>query len=105
MGDRRRLDPFVVILDAEVGANGADDGVAVDGGLFCALNDTLEDGADPTGALRVKPGGVGVAGNRSSVGNFVTNGDFCGAAPVEEFIFDEVSVRVAADAATALVSL
>jgi hypothetical protein len=98
------FDQLAVVGDAQVGANGGDDGVAVDRGIFGALDDALEGGADVVSAKLDEADGASVAEDRGSVVDLIVDGDLDGAAPVEEVVFDGLAGGVAADLAHALMA-
>lgn len=99
----RRLDPVTVGVEATVGANGADDGVATDsaaGGLF---EEIFESEAHVLSPLFEEAKGVGVTVDAEPVGKLEFEFDVAGALPVEEGVLDGVEFLVVADGAEATV--
>jgi hypothetical protein len=95
------VDPFAVVGEAGVGADGADK--AASGGLdvLRALDDESEGGAAFALAKSKEAEGVSMAVDESAVGEVVMFADLVGAAPMEEVLLDPVAVRMAADDAVA----
>lgn len=98
------VDPFAVVGEAGVGADGADE--AVRGGLdvLGALDDEFEGGAEFALAKNKEAEGVSVAVDEGTVGEVVMLADLIGAAPMEEVLLDPAAVRMPADDAVALVA-
>ena len=91
------LVPMAVVVEATVGADGADD-VVGSGRDVCGLfQDEAETVAELIGALFEEAEGMGVAVNAAAVAESEFPGDVGGAAPVEEIVFDSLAVRMLAD--------
>jgi hypothetical protein len=101
---RGRVNPFSLVVDAGVGADGADDGVCGDLDLVDALEKAFEDEPEIPAAAGEEPGDVGMAVNGGAVGEVVVDGNIGGAVPMDEGFLDGLAVGVMADAALALVS-
>jgi hypothetical protein len=101
---RGRVNPFSGVVDAGVGADGADDGVSGDLDLVDALEQAFEDEAEVPAAAGEEPDGVGMTVNGRAIGEVVVEGDIGGAVPMDEVFLDGVAVGVAADAADARVA-
>ena len=100
---RGRLDPFSGVVDAGVGAGGADDGIGRRYDSLGLLENTFERTAEIPTANGIEPGGIGMTVD-GIVGDFVILGDPGRAVPVDEGFLDGVAVGVAADTALALVT-
>ena len=100
-----RLDPFSVVVDAGVSADGAYD-VAGRNNLDLArvLEDSFEGETEMPFALGPEAGGMGMAVNGVAAGEAVFVGDNVRAVPLEESRLDVAALRVAADTALARVA-
>jgi hypothetical protein len=104
VGGLGRRDPLGVVVDAGVEANSADDAATADGGLAGAFDEGLKGGGGVVPSEGEEPGSSCVTVDGNAAGDVVIVGDFVGTAPMEEFVLDELAVRVAADAAAALMA-
>jgi hypothetical protein len=89
------------IAQPSVELDGADDRVrrgADDGSVF---EDTLEIRSEPSGAAAEESGGVRVPVESTAIIEAKAFGDGGGACPSEEFAFDRIALRVAANDALA----
>ena len=98
-----RLDPFVVVGEAGIGAHGADDAIAGDFGAFGVFEDAVEHRAKIALASGVESGRMGMAVKRTG-GDFKQAGRSVGLVPVEEKLLDLVAVRMMADDTLPLVA-
>ena len=83
-----KLDPGAIVLEAGIGAHGAEDGVAGDTHGFGLFDEDVEDGADVLVAAGPEAEGVRVAVDDRPVRQVVVLDNFVGALPVEEIVFD-----------------
>ena len=98
------FDPFAVVVDAGIGADGADDGVGGGCAALRVLDDEFEGVAEFAGTAGEEAGGVGVAVDGID-GEGELESEVFGAVPVEEVIVDVVALGVGADAAFAGMAL
>jgi hypothetical protein len=101
---RGRVNPFSLVVDAGVGANGPDDGVRGDFDFVNALEQAFQDEAKIPAAAGEEPGGVGVTVDGRAAGEVVVDGNVGGAVPMDEGFLDGLAVGVMADAALELVA-
>jgi len=97
------LDPFVVVGETGLGADGSDDGVASDLGLSAAFEDAIQGEAKVFAAQREEAEGVGMS-VKGSFRDFIFSGDGPGAAPLQEVLVDRFAIGMAADLAFATVA-
>jgi hypothetical protein len=100
---RGRLDPFSGVVNARVGADGADNGIGCGNDPLGLLENAFERAAEIPAANGIEPGGIGMTVD-GIVGDFVILGDQGRAVPVDEGFLDGVAVGVTADTALALVT-
>jgi hypothetical protein len=101
----RKLDPDAIVLQAGVGAHGAEDGVSGDTHGFGLFDQDVEDGADVLVAARPESKGVRVAVDDRIVRQFVVANDFVRAVPIQEILLDFGAKRVMANMALTGVAL
>ena len=99
------FDPGAIVLEAGIGADGAEDGVGGNRGGLSLLEEDVEDGADVLVAAGAESEGVRVAVDDRPVRQVVVFDDFVGAVPIEEIVFDLGALRVMADMALTGVAL
>ncbi len=91
------LVPMAFVVEATVGADGAND-VVGSGCDVCGLfEDEAEAVAELSGTLFEEAKGMGVAVNAAAVSESEFPGDVGGAAPVEEIVFDGLAAGMLAD--------
>lgn len=99
----RRIDPAAVVGDVSKDANSFNDGVRGGRDVLGLLENVIERETEIVAAALKEPTGVGMAIN-GALGELVKGGDGARAAPLQEFLFDLVALRVLANGALALVS-
>ncbi len=93
--------PFAAGVDAGVGANGADDGVAAGVDAVGFFDEKFEGAADVLAAAIEEAGGAGVTVDDPSFGDVKFLGDVNGMLPAEKFLVDFVAIGMPADLAFA----
>jgi hypothetical protein len=99
------FDPIARVVEASVGADGANDGVRGRSGARGAFENVLEDGANVAPALVEEAEGVSVRVNRAIVRQLIISGDVPNLAPVEKFLLDGRAIRMMANGAFARMAL
>ena len=106
ISDSWRLGPAAAVIEVGVEAGGTDHGVKVlDGTLVTVLENRFQHAANLAFTAFEQAGGMGMAVDRSAVGNFVDSGDGAGAGPANEVAFDRVTMGMRANDATARVTI
>ena len=93
--------PFAAGVDAGVGANGADDGVAAGVDAVGFFDEKFEGAADVLAAAIEEAGGARVTVDDPSFGDVKFLGDVNGMLPAEKFLVDFVAIGMLADLAFA----
>lgn len=98
------LEVFAVVVDGDVGAKGAKQGVYGDARFGVTLENIFEDEAEIAFAAGVEASGMGVA-IEGAFGEAVIEFDGTDGIPVEEGLVDFVAILAAADGAFALMAV
>ena len=101
VGTLGRPDPFIIVVEARAGLDGANDAVSGDTGFTHALEQNLEHAAEIAPAFGEEARGMGVAVDCGPVGKLVLAGNPVGRTTMEELGFDGFPILVLADAALA----
>jgi hypothetical protein len=98
------FEPLAVLGDVGEEAHGLKDGIAGEGGVVDAFEETLGDPAKIAAAKSDEAVGFGVTIERGTAGKIVGVGDVPRIVPVEEVVLDLFTVRMVADGAFASVA-